>query len=310
MLSSAPIPLAVSEPAASRAMEDIVRSATEGAPGAGEAELLAATASLHARYGAQGPDTAGLWNEVLSSLLAHRSIRAYRADKIPPGALEAIIAAAQSASSSSNLQTWSVLVVEDNARKARLAEFAGGQKHIVQAPVFLVWLADLARAERLARLAGRPDEGLHFLETFLVSVIDAALAAQNAVVALESLGLGAVYIGAIRNRPDAVAAELGLPPHVAPVFGLCIGYADSDTPSEVKPRLSQHIVVHREAYALETQDNGIAAYDAVLRRFQVSQGLPAPGWVEAVLNRLGSIRALNGRDKLADQLRALGFALR
>jgi hypothetical protein len=176
--------------------------------------------------------------------------------------------------------------------------------------VFLVWLADLARAQRLARLAGRPDDGLHFLETFLVAAIDAALAAQNAVVALESLGLGAVYIGSIRNHPDEVAAELGLPPHVAPVFGLCIGYADPATPAEVKPRLAQHVVVHREAYALEAQDDGIAAYDAELRRFQVSQGLPALGWVEAVLNRLGSVRALNGRDKLTEQLRALGFALR
>jgi nitroreductase len=267
-------------------------------------------AELHLRYGQHLPDTAGIWNEVLSSLLAHRSIRAYRPDRIPEGTLEAILAAAQSASSSSNLQTWSVVVVEDEARKARLAELAGGQKHIRQAPIFLVWLSDLARAERLARLAGRPDEGLPFLETFLVSVIDATLAAQNAVVALESLGLGAVYIGAIRNHPDAVAAELGLPPRVAPLFGLCIGYADPDTPAAVKPRLPQNVVVHRETYALETQDDGIAAYDRILREFQVSQRLPATGWVEAVLSRLGSIQRLNGRDALKAKLRALGFALR
>ena len=265
---------------------------------------------LQLRYGPDAPDTAGIWNAVLSGLLAHRSVRAYRPDKIPDGALEAIIAAAQSASSSSNLQAWSVIVVEDEARKARLAEFAGGQNHIRQAPLFLVWLADLARAERLARLAGRPEEGLPFLETFLVAAIDATLAAQNAVVALESLGLGAVYIGAIRNRPDAVAAELGLPPHVAPLFGLCIGYADSDAPAAVKPRLPQNVVVHRETYALETQDDGIAAYDRILREFQVSQRLPATGWVEAVLSRLASVQRLNGRDELKAKLRALGFALR
>jgi nitroreductase len=122
--------------------------------------------------------------------------------------------------------------------------------------------------------AGRPHDGRHFLETFLVSAIDAALAAQNAVVAMEPLGLGAVYIGAIRNRPDAAAAEPGLAPHVAPVFGLCIGYADPDTPAAVKPRLPQNVVVHRETYALETRDDGLAAYDEILRQFQVSQGLP------------------------------------
>jgi nitroreductase len=274
-----------------------------------DASCSRARESLRLRYGPRTPDTESIWNGVLSGLLAHRSIRAYRPDRIPEGVLEAIIAAAQSASSSSNLQTWSVVVVEDEARKARLSELAGGQKYVRQAPLFLVWLSDLARAERLAQLAGRPDEGLHFLETFLVSAIDAALAAQNAVVALESLGLGAVYIGAIRNRPDAVAAELDLPPHVAPLFGLCIGYADLDRPTAIKPRLSQDVVVHREAYKVKIQDEGIAAYDKLLKEFQASQHLPATGWVETVLNRLGNLQMLNGRDKLKSTLRELGFAL-
>src|SRR3569833_3811073 len=132
-------------------------------------------------------------------LLAHRSIRSYRPDPVPGHTVETLVAAAQSAASSSNLQTWSVVAVEDPARKQRLSEFAGNQKHIREAPLFLVWLADLSRAERLAEREGRPDDGIHFLETLFVAVIDAALAAQNAVVALEAQGLGAVYIGALRN---------------------------------------------------------------------------------------------------------------
>lgn len=274
-----------------------------------EAPVSTATESLARRYGPQAPDVDVAWNTVLAGLLAHRSIRAYRPDKLPGGTLETIIAAAQSASSSSNLQTWSVVVVEDDARKARLSEVAGRQVHIRQAPLFLVWLSDLSRAERLAREAGRPDDGLHFLETFLVSVIDAALAAQNAVVALEALGLGA-YIGALRNKPNEVARELGLPPHVAPVFGLCVGYPDPSVSAEVKPRLSQQVVVHRETYQVRPRDEGVAAYDEVLRQFQVAQNLPAVGWVEAVLKRLGSVQALNGRDKLGAELKALGFELR
>lgn len=275
----------------------------------GEAALPAIEA-LSGRYGPEAPpDIGGSWNPVLAGLLAHRSIRAYRPDKLPGGALEAIIAAAQSAASSSNLQTWSVVVVEDEARKARLSELAGGQAHIRQAPLFLVFLSDLSRAKRLAAEAGRPDEGLRFLETFLISVIDAALAAQNAVVALESLGLGAVYIGAIRNNPDEVARELALPPHVAPLFGLCVGYPDATVSSSVKPRLPQGVVVHRETYEVRPRDQGIVVYDEVLRQFQASQNLPTVGWVEAVLKRLGSIQALNGRDKLQAQLRAFGYEL-
>jgi len=201
-------------------------------------------------------------------------------------------------------------VVEDQARKARLAEFAGGQKHIVEAPLFLVWLADLSRAERLAKRSEHADEGLQFLETFLVAVIDAALAAQNAVVAAESLGLGSVYIGAIRNKPRAVAEELGLPPNVAAAFGLCIGYPDAGRPAQVKPRLRQDVVIHHERYLDAGDEAGIAAYDATLRGFQKSEGLPAIGWVEAVLKRLGSVRSLNGRDRLIEELRVLGFSLK
>ena len=268
------------------------------------------TAALRKRYGAHIPEVASGTNDILAHLLAHRSIRSYRPDPVPQQTVETLVAAAQSAASSSNLQTWSVVVVEDQARKQRLSEFAGNQKHVREAPLFLVWLADLSRAERLAKREGRPDEGLHFLETLLVAVIDAALAAQNAVVALESLGLGSVYIGAIRNRPQAVADELGLPPNVLAVFGLCVGYPDLSAGEDVKPRLRQSVIVHRERYAPSDEVDGIAAYDETLRGFQTSQGVAAIGWREAVLNRLGSAKALNGRDKLVDALRELGFGLR
>ncbi|MBB2707231.1 MULTISPECIES: nitroreductase family protein [Rhizobium] len=77
-------------------------------------------------------------------------------------------------------------------------------------------LADLARPRRIAKEGGATGEGLDYIESFLLAVIDAALAAQNAVVALESLGLGTCYIGAIRNDPDTVARELALPEGVSP----------------------------------------------------------------------------------------------
>ncbi|CCD87889.1 putative nitroreductase family protein; putative Oxygen-insensitive NADPH nitroreductase (NfsA-like) [Bradyrhizobium sp. ORS 285] len=268
------------------------------------------TAALRKRYGADIPAITSGADDILGQLLAHRSIRSYRPDPVPPHTVETLVAAAQSAASSSNLQTWSVVAVEDPARKQRLSEFVGNQKHVREAPLFLVWLADLSRAERLARREGRPDDGIHFLETLFVAIIDAALAAQNAVVALEALGLGSVYIGAIRNRPQAVAEELGLPPSVLAVFGLCIGYADLAAGEDVKPRLRQSVVLHRERYAPTDEIHGIAAYDETLRAFQTSQGVAPVGWRDTVLNRLGSAKALNGRDKLAEALRALGFGLK
>ena len=75
---------------------------------------------LHDRYGSSFPDDF-LWNDHISSLLTHRSVRSYLSKPLPKGTLETLIAAAQSAASSSNLQLWSVVAVEDPARKERLS---------------------------------------------------------------------------------------------------------------------------------------------------------------------------------------------
>jgi nitroreductase len=269
-----------------------------------------ADAVLRKRYGTQLAGSLPEWNDTLETLLTHRSIRAYVDRPLQAGAIETLIAAAQSAPSSSNLQTWSVVAVENGERKARLSVLAGNQAHIRDAPLLLVWLADLARLEAVAARAGVEPEGLHYLETLLVGIIDAALAAQNAVVALESLGLGSVYIGAIRNAPEEVAAELALPPHVLPVFGLCVGYADPARPAQIKPRLPQSVVLHHERYDAHSQSSGISLYDEILAAFQAEQGQSEARWTSRSVERWRTRASLNGRDRLRDALAALGFELR
>lgn len=250
------------------------------------------------------------WNETLDTIVAHRSVRAYLPDPLPAGTVETLVAAAQSAASSSNLQPWSVIAVEDPERKRRLAEFAGNQKHIVDAPLLLVWLVDLNRLEHVGETEGRRVEAIEFLETFLLGAVDTSLAAQNAVLALESLGLGSVYIGGIRNRPAEVAAELGLPPQVFALFGLVVGKPDPDAPASVKPRLAQEAVLFREQYGNDRLDPALAGYNKRLRSFQQEQGLPEQDWTAIVANRLRGPDILHGRDKLKDILHGLGFKLR
>lgn len=268
-----------------------------------------AAAALDARYGAGHATPPILWNDTISRLLDHRSVRAYKADPLPDPLIPTLVAAAQSASSSSNLQLWSVVAVTDPLQRARLAELAGGQKHIVQAPLILVWVADLARAHAIAADAGEPAEGYAYFESFLVAAIDAALAAQNAAVAAESLGLGTVYIGALRNKPEEVAATIGLPPNAAAVFGLVVGWPDETQPASIKPRLPQAAVLHSGHYAID-QRAAWQAYDATSRQFQQSQGQAVVGWLGQQLARGRSAAALNGRDRLKAALRALGFGLR
>ncbi len=274
-------------------------------------DMPARSAALLTRYGAAtAPLPAGPWNEVIASLMQHRSVRAYKPDTVPPGTLETLVAAAQSAATSSNMQTWSVVAVNNPVTKAALAQVAGGQKHIEQCPLFLVWVADLSRMERLGEATGRTLEGLPYLETFLVAALDAAIASQNAIVAAESMGLATVYIGALRNDMARVAALLGLPPGAAGVFGLCVGYADERDPAMVKPRLPQSVVLHHERYGMQAEAEGVAAYDRALEAFSGKAERSRYSWTERVWSRMGRVSALAGRDRLREVLVGLGFQLR
>lgn len=265
---------------------------------------------LASRYGEGEIKVPGNWSPVIDQLLDHRSVRSFTHTPLPEGTLEALIAAAQSAASSSNLQVWSVVAVQDPERKARLAGFAGNQAHIHQAPLFLVWLADLSRVARVAERESVELEALPYLESLLLGTIDAALAAQNAVVALESLGLGSVYIGAIRNDIEGVAQELDLPAQVYPVFGMCVGYAAPERPAQVKPRLPQAAVLHHETYSVQSEQPAIEQYDNRLGAFYQQEGMKASGWSEQVISRLRSVANLNGREDLVEELTRLGFGLR
>ncbi|HOB44586.1 MAG TPA: NADPH-dependent oxidoreductase [Zoogloea sp.] len=264
-----------------------------------------------ARYGAADVAVPSAGSPIIDHLLAHRSVRAYLPDPVDDDQLAAIVAAAQSAASSSNLHAWSVVAVRDPARKARLAELAGDQAHIRQAPLLLVWLADLARLEQVANKVGETHAALDYLEMFEVGVIDAALAAQNAVTAAESLGLGTVYIGAMRNRPEEVATELQLPPRVVAVFGLCVGKPDPAQPAAVKPRPPQSVVLHRETYSLPAQTAGLEQYDTAMSAFYASQGMKVRGtWSNHSAKRVRDTQALSGRDRLMEALNGLGFPLK
>jgi len=266
--------------------------------------------SVHARYRSdEGLETLRS-TPVIEHLLAHRSVRVYLPDPLPEGTVETLVAAAQSAASSSNLQVWSVVAVEDAQRKARLARLAGNQKHIVEAPLLLVWLIDFDRLTRLGEAAGQTPHALDYTETFLLGAVDTALAAQNAVVALEALELGSVFIGGIRNHPLEVAEELALPPRLFPLFGLVVGKPDPERPAAIKPRLPQAAVLHRERYLWsDDQLRQAESYNDRLRVFQREQAMPEIDWTAQALRRTAGPDSMAGRDRLREILDARGFPL-
>jgi nitroreductase len=266
---------------------------------------------LRARYGANRPEVAGGAETVLSTLLGHRSVRRYRPEPLAAGTLEGLIAAAQSAATSSNLQTWSVVALEDSQHKSRAATLCGNQEFIRQAPLFLVFCADLERLTHLSEQTGLPGEGLDYLEMFIMATIDASLAAQNLVVAAEAQGLGICYVGAARNRPRELAALLRLPSRVFALFGLAVGLPAEEDTSIVKPRLPQSVILHRETYSTVERDAAIAGYNATMQGFYTGQRMDVQGdWSLHSAKRVATVASLNGRDILREVLQERGFGLK
>lgn len=265
---------------------------------------------IQARYGSAPALPPGPSNDVIRLLLEHRSIRGYLPDALPPGIVETLVAAASSAPTSSNLQSWSVIAVEDPERKARLSMLSANQAFIRQAPLFLCFLADLSRKARVGEQFAMPMDALEYTESFLVAAVDAALAAQNALVAAESLGLGTCYVGSLRNLPLDVAKELNLPPNCAALFGLAIGYADPKAETEAKPRLPQSVVLHRETYTVRDDKAEIARYDADMLAFSRRNGMGDVDWLTRLKSRVGVVKGLSGRHQMKDWLRTLGFGLK
>jgi nitroreductase len=279
------------------------------APAAATPVSCDVTSAIAARYGTAESNVPLAWNDTIELLLSHRSVRGFLSDPLPPGTLEALVAAAQSASSSSNVQAWTVIAVENAETKAALAKIASGQKHIEDCPLMLVWCADLSRTKQMGERHNYPTDATGFLESFIVSVVDAALAAQNATIAAESFGLGMVYIGALRNNPEEVARILKLPPNVVAVFGMCVGMPDPTRPYNVKPRLPQRVVLHREHYDTSLPQEALDSYDAALSAFQRSEKMKEVGWTGAMKSRWRDAKSINGRDRIRSALIALGFRL-
>jgi FMN reductase (NADPH) len=204
----------------------------------------------------------------------HGSIRKFTADPVPKETIEMIVGAAQRASTSSNLQVVSVVAVTDAAARKRLSEVCG-QEHVAQAPVVLVWCADLKRLDRACELRGIT-QVTDYVENFLVCAVDIGIAAQTAALAAESLGLGICYLGSIRNNVQAVIDLLRLPRLVFPVNGMAVGWPA--VPPIVRPRLTTSAVLSWEQYT-ETDDTTLRNYDRIMAATGVYQGrqVPVPG---------------------------------
>ena len=219
-------------------------------------DIAAAIADRFGEHMELGDDA--VVSEAILRILKRRTVRDYAERAVPAALVRLLCLAGLSASAKSDFQQASVVEVVDPARRAALAAPFPAMPWIGRAPVFLVFLGDARRLERIGTLRGH-EQGNGGLEGFFNAAVDAALALQTTILAAESVGLGCCPISVLRNQVDVVAKALGLPDKVFPVAGLCLGWPARD--GYVSMRLPPAVTLHRDRYDDSGLAAGLEAYD-------------------------------------------------
>ena len=222
--------------------------------------------------------------QALHALLQrHRSIRRYKPDPVPQPLVEQVMAdALAGGSSSGNLNSVSVVLTRDEARKRRLYELHFEQEMVLQAPLVVTFCADWFRTREWLRQRGARDNFDNFIG-WHVAAFDAIIFAQNACLGFEAQGLGICYMGTTLHSMRAIADFLELPDTCLPVTTIVVGHPD-EAPAQ-RDRLPLAALLHDETY----RRPDAAAIDAIyeqreLRGWARYMAVPA---LKAEIERLG-----------------------
>lgn len=240
-------------------------------------------------------------NQMVDLIKNHMSIRKYQERLIDRDTVNTIIQCAQTASTSSHFQAYTIIEVQDKIKREMLSEIGGGQDWVIEAPLVLLFCGDLYRGNKYFEHIDK--KILSNTECFTVAVIDAALAAQNAMLSAESMGLGGVIVGGIRNNVEMIHKEFKLPEMVFPLFAICLGYPDQ-IPG-IKPRLPQEEIHKINFYDRSKGDELIAQYNDTVTKYydERTQGAARDRWTE----RCGRLLMAKPRYEVGHLFRKIGL---
>ncbi len=182
---------------------------------------------------------------MIEVLLNHRSVRKYKNESISDELLNELFLASCKASTTGNMQVYSIINTTRKEIKELLSPLHFNQKMILNAPNVLTFCADYNRFNMWCKL-NNADPGYDNFLSFMTGAIDALLAAQNFAVAAESKGLGICYLGTTIYNADKIIDILNLPKGVVPITTITVGWPDEKT--EQVDRLPLDGIVHSEIY--------------------------------------------------------------
>jgi nitroreductase len=192
-------------------------------------------------------------------MMKRRSVRIFKDQPIPQSIIEQLLDVANHAPSGGNIQPLSIILVRSSERKKKLAELAGGQPWVRNAPLSMIFCLDFYRIKKWAEICQTEFQGEEAINHFFIAYADLMVAAQTVVILAESFGLGSVYIGSIQHEIDEIRNFFELPLYVLPLMVLSIGYPKS-IPQNI-PKLKKEILVHHEKYRNPEADEIRRAFD-------------------------------------------------
>jgi len=175
----------------------------------------------------------------------HRSIRKFKSDPIDESLLNDILLAGTRASTTGNMQVYSIIVTTEQEIRNQLLPCHFNQGMVKQAPVVLTFCADFNRFNKWC-LQRNAKPGYDNFLSFFTAAIDALLVAQNVCIAAEDSGLGICYLGTTTYTADKIIDVLKLPQGVVPVTTIVVGYPDEKP--ELTDRLPLASILHKEIY--------------------------------------------------------------
>lgn len=217
-------------------------------------------------------------NKIIESILNHRSIRRFTEQKIDAKTINLLLDCAFKGSTSNYIQCTSIIRITDLAIREKIMQYSANQKYILSAPEFFVFCMDFNRHKQLC-----PKAELDYSEVTLIGAIDVAIAAQNMFVAAESLGLGGVYIGSMRNEMEKIDKLLNLPEHCTALFGIALGYPNQEV--EPRPRLPQQLTYFENKYQTK-QVSDFISYNEEVKQYYKKRSNLNLSWVENIANTL------------------------
>ena len=212
------------------------------------------------------PATTSVTNTTIAAQMAHRTIRAYTDEPLGEDTVTTLLDVARHAATSAFQQQVTIIRILDPVVREQVY-LASGQPYVGgDRGELFVFVVDLHRNAVIRERAGVSLEPLERVNLFLQGVEDAVIAAQNVVVAAESLGLGTTYLGSILGDPRRVIEALKLPERTFPLLGLLVGHPAQEP--QYKPRLPREITTGVDSYPdVEEHLEALADYDAVVEEY-------------------------------------------